>query len=265
METKFNHTTSVLAATVSYILMVATNILANTLNLGGMTTGSVSDAYPNLFAPAPITFIIWFFIYVGLVMHTVFQLKWKQDDANVELSASLDKVGILFTASNILNILWIVCWHNQLIPLTMVLMVVLLLVLVRINLMLGKIEQGRKWYLFVRLPFAFYFGWISVATIANATTLFVSWGWSGWPFSESTWTAVVLLIGVGLVLLWGIRYRDAAYAVPFIWAYLGILIKHVSPTYFAQEHVLVLQTVQSSLVVLIAAFVFLIRTKKSAV
>ena len=43
----------------SYLVMVAVNALANILPIGGMNTGAVSDSYPNLFAPAGITFSIW--------------------------------------------------------------------------------------------------------------------------------------------------------------------------------------------------------------
>jgi hypothetical protein len=39
--------------------MIVLNVLANALPLGGRTTGEISDAYPNLFAPAGYTFAIW--------------------------------------------------------------------------------------------------------------------------------------------------------------------------------------------------------------
>ena len=40
-----------------------------------------------------------------------------------------------------------------------------------------KLDQKEK--LFIRLPFSVYFGWITVATIANITTLLVDIGWNG--------------------------------------------------------------------------------------
>ena len=51
---------------VTYLAMVIVNILANTLPINGIDTGQVSDAYPNLFAPAPVTFAIWGLIYLLL-------------------------------------------------------------------------------------------------------------------------------------------------------------------------------------------------------
>ena len=43
----------------AFIVMIAVNALANILPFNHLTTGQVSDAYPNLFAPAPLTFGIW--------------------------------------------------------------------------------------------------------------------------------------------------------------------------------------------------------------
>jgi hypothetical protein len=55
----------------SYVGMVAVNGLANALPLNGITTGEVSDAYFNLFAPAGVTFAIWGVIYVLLAILVV--------------------------------------------------------------------------------------------------------------------------------------------------------------------------------------------------
>ncbi|MGL4282813.1 hypothetical protein [Eubacterium aggregans] len=43
----------------SFLAMIIINMLAVLLPINGISTGAVSDAYPNLFAPAGITFSIW--------------------------------------------------------------------------------------------------------------------------------------------------------------------------------------------------------------
>jgi hypothetical protein len=60
-------------ATVAFVCMLALNGLASTTILGGYTTGEVSDAYPNLFAPIGLTFAIWGLIYAALIMYVVRQ------------------------------------------------------------------------------------------------------------------------------------------------------------------------------------------------
>lgn len=57
---------------ITYILMIAVNGLMNALPINGMNTGNVSDAYPNLFAPAGITFPIWGVIYILLAIYTLY-------------------------------------------------------------------------------------------------------------------------------------------------------------------------------------------------
>ncbi len=49
-----------------FLVMITINALANVLPINGMLTGQVSDALPNLFVPAPITFSIWGLSYLLL-------------------------------------------------------------------------------------------------------------------------------------------------------------------------------------------------------
>ena len=50
----------------TYVAMVAVNFLANSLPINNSSTGVISDAYPNLFAPAGPAFSIWGLIYLLL-------------------------------------------------------------------------------------------------------------------------------------------------------------------------------------------------------
>ncbi len=58
----------------TYVVMIAMNVAANALPINGRTTAAVSDSYPNLFAPAGITFAIWGVIYLLLGAHVLYQL-----------------------------------------------------------------------------------------------------------------------------------------------------------------------------------------------
>ena len=58
----------------TFAAMITVNALANILPINGLGTGDVSDSYPNLFAPAGLTFAIWGVIYVLLAGHTLYQL-----------------------------------------------------------------------------------------------------------------------------------------------------------------------------------------------
>lgn len=220
------------AVVLTYLGMILVNALANILPINGITTGEVSDAYPNLFAPAGITFAIWGVIYLLLAGYTLYQMGVFGKEQGRSKQTLLDSVGILFSISSVANMVWILSWHYRLIPASMLLMAVILVCLILINYKirpesLTTLEKG-----LIRLPFSVYFGWISVATIANLTTLLVDMGWKGFGLSESTWTIIILLVGIAIGILTTLKNQDIAYGLVFVWAYSGILIKHISPELF---------------------------------
>lgn len=97
-------------------------------------------------------------------------------------------------------------------------------------------EFVAKEKLFIRLPFSVYFGWITVATIANAAALLVSLGWNGFGIPESIWTIVILGIGALIGTATLLRFKNIAYGLVLAWAYAGILIKHISASGFSSQY-----------------------------
>ena len=239
----------------SYLVMVTVNALANILPIAGMNTGAVSDSYPNLFAPAGITFSIWGVIYLLLALHTIYQFTNKG-------KGKLDTIGILFTLSSVANALWIFSWHYHKIGLSVVLMLCILVLLIRINLLIQNMKFDRTAIWAVRIPFAVYLGWITVATIANVTTLLVSANFTGFGISEPVWTAIVLVVGILIGLAWAFKTKEKAYLITLIWAYAGILIKHTSPEGFASRYTLVIVVVCLALGAFIIALGLLSRNPK---
>lgn len=222
-------------ATVSFLGMVMVNALANILPINGIDTGAVSDLYPNLFAPAGMTFSIWGVIYFLLLIYTIYQFTSPKDQNEKEKNEKiLNQVGIYFIISSLANILWVFSWHHLLIPLTVLLIIIILVCLARIARYLDKKELSNKEKLFIKLPFSVYFGWITVATIANITVFLVSVDFSGWGILPSVWTITVLFVGALIGMIRLLKDRDIAYGLVFIWAYYGIYFKHI--TFFDGEY-----------------------------
>lgn len=240
---------------ISYIVMVAMNALANILPFNGMTTGAISDSYPNLFAPAGFTFAIWGVIYLMLGAFVIFGFRGF-DHGSIRLVYK--RISMAFIFSSLVNALWIICWHYRLIPLSMVLMILILLSLIYIFFQLKGLRLSQNETRFVRIPFGVYFGWITVATIANMTTMLVSLGWRGIPISEEVWTILILLIGLAIGGATALRNLDFAYGAVLIWAYIGILTKHLITSGFNGVYKGVILTLILSLVllVLLEGFVF---------
>ncbi|PKM72544.1 MAG: lantibiotic ABC transporter permease [Firmicutes bacterium HGW-Firmicutes-16] len=245
-----------LIAVVTFIIMVTVNALSALLPLNGLTPGEVSDSFPNLFAPAGITFSIWGLIYLLLTVYTLYLLglfQGKENHVNVDL---LRKTGIVFSISSLINAAWIFSWHYKIIPLSMVLMVFLLICLIDISVIIDKQGLSPKEKLLIRLPFAVYFGWITVATIANATVLLVSLGWSGFGLSEVIWTIIILAIGALICVATLLRFKSTAYGLVLVWAYTGILIKHTSTSGFSSQYPGIIIAISICLVLFTAAIVY---------
>lgn len=238
---------------VTYLAMVLINALANAIPINGVTTGGVSDSYPDLFAPAPLTFAIWALIYILLAGYVLYQFGLFQADKGAAREDLFQKVGILFAISSAANFLWIFAWHYDAIWLSLIFMIVILACLILIANRLRAEELSLKEKLFIRLPFSVYFGWITVATIANVTTFLVSIGWSSFSAAAQFWMVVVLLVGVAIGVL-RMRYdSDLAYGLVILWAYAGILNKHVSPAGFAGQFPLIIIFVIASIILLVLA------------
>jgi len=216
----------------TFLIMVAVNAAANIIPLGGHNTGQVSDSYPNLFAPAGLTFIIWGLIYLLLAGYTVYQLGYFRKEKSFIREGLLTKVGVLFSISSVANAIWIFSWHYEILPASMMLMLVILVCLILINQILRKEDLRAIEKVFVRLPFSVYFGWITVATIANATTLLVSTGFDGLGLTDAAWTVIMISAGAVIGIATMLRNRDIAYGLVIIWAYAGIIIKHISAAGF---------------------------------
>ncbi len=222
-------TTVRILVTLTYLAMVAVNYLANALPLNGRRTGDVSNAYPSLFTPAGITFSIWGLIYLMLGAHVLYQWGLLRSGPESPADAALlNRVGALFAISSLANTGWVFAWHYDLIPLSAVLIVVILVCLALIVRTIRRANPvGRQWW-FVSVPFSVYFGWTTVAVVANMTVLLVSWNWDGFGVEDATWAAVMVVVAMAVGTLTLVRNRDVAYGLVLIWAFAGILLRQVS-------------------------------------
>ncbi|MEI7511498.1 MAG: tryptophan-rich sensory protein [Candidatus Peregrinibacteria bacterium] len=233
----------ILAAT-AYIIMVAVNFLANSLPINNRSTGQISDDYPNLFTPTGFTFSIWGLIYLLLAGYVLYQFR-KNSKKTEEL---INTINPLFIATSLANISWIFAWHYDFISLSVVIMTVLLFLLIKIADIL-RIEQCISWEkLFICAPFSIYFGWITVATIANITVFLVSIGWGGFGIPDFVWTSIILMVGALIGILRMRKDENIVYGLVLIWAYFGILFKHLSSDGFGGQYPSIIGTVGVCLV-----------------
>lgn len=248
-----------------FVLMLTVNGLAgSTTILGGVQTGEVSDIYGNLFAPIGFTFSIWSVIYVLLGVFILRSFKVIKPRKPQLKNKEMNQLVVLFTLSSILNATWLLMWQYQLMTLSVVVMICLLITLVKIVNLLHKQKMSLGEYVTVRAPFSVYLGWISVATIANITAWLVSIEWDGFGIADPTWMVVVLIVGALIALIKGTMKRDPVYVAVFIWAYFGILYKHMSEAGFNGEYSQVIVALVILLPILAMTAVQLIREHEHA-
>ena len=211
---------------IGFIATVTVNALAVILPLNGQDTGKLSDSYPNLFVPAGLTFSIWGVIYLLLLLFSLYQTGWLGPKGQKSFPM-VERLGTLFFFISLANVLWIFMWHYLQVALSMLVMVILLGLLMTAYSRLMSMSDSLREKWFVKVPISVYMGWISVATIANATALLVNIKWNGWGVSEPVWTIIMIGIATLLSIYLLLAKKDIAFSLVVVWALWGIRVKHI--------------------------------------
>ncbi|OHE41827.1 MAG: hypothetical protein A2Y16_05915 [Tenericutes bacterium GWF2_57_13] len=236
----------------AYGVMILVNALANIIPINNITTGAVSDAYFNLFAPTGLTFAVWGVIYLLLGVYAVRQVLDLRPKAGGSVDPDNIRINAFFAVSSLANIVWIFAWHYRIILLSLFLMLVILACLILISFPLRKQDPMTK------AAFGVYFGWITVATIANVTTFLVSVGVPDNTVGATIQTAVILLVGLAIAGLTILIQKNIGYGLVLIWAYLGIYLKHIDPEQFDRGYAAVYNMALFAMIVLILLTAFIV-------
>lgn len=210
---------------VTVLATIIVNVLANALPINGQNTGEISDRFEVYFTPAGYVFSIWGLIYIGLIAYTIFQALPSQRE-NPRMRAT----GWWVSLGGLANIAWIFLWHYEQFPLTIIAMALLLITLIITYLRLGigrtSVPTAETWA--ARIPFSIYLGWITVATVANATSLLDYLQWDGFGLAPEIWMSIILAVVVVIVALVNFTRRDLPYTLVILWALVGIALKHAA-------------------------------------
>lgn len=200
------------AAWVSYALMVIINISFEALRFGGTTSAEVSNQVFAWFTPAGYAFSIWGLIYVVLgiwmVAATRSVMKFGKDE-----SPSLST----FTSTNILNVVWLTLFHLRYIEAS----VAVIIMLLAATGLLYYSEHRTSAEPMRTIPVSIYFGWISVASVANVAHLIARYASFSTPVNEISTVIVALAILVAGYALSRVE-NDLVYPLVIIWALVGV-------------------------------------------
>lgn len=227
--------------------MILLNYLAATGILGGIDTGAVSDKYTTNITPAGYAFAIWSLIYLGMIAFSIYQAL----PSNAEKFRGLRNVYII---SCIANGLWLYVWSQEAIVVCLGIILVLLACLAAINSKLKNTETNAD-YWFVKVPFGIYFGWVTAATILNATIALV---YLGVKTSDTTaWIlgAILIFTAATLGVLIRLKLKNYFYPLAIAWALTAIAVKQSGQT------VIVASCAFAVIICLVAAISFVMEMK----
>lgn len=203
---------------------IAMNYLSNTGIINGQTIGGVSANYDNLFTPASYAFSIWGLIYLLLLGFMLYQGKsllgkLKHDDFIL-------RIGPWFMISCLANSLWVICWLNGWLGLSLVcmfsLLISLLVIIVKNDMEIWDAPLSVIFYLW--WPFVIYAGWITVASIANVAAYLTQQNTFA-DMQTQIWITVLMIViavGINLYMTWTRNLRE--YALVGAWALAAIYV-----------------------------------------
>jgi hypothetical protein len=204
------------------VATIVVNVLADALPINGLGTGQISDMFKVYFVPAGYVFSIWGLIYLGLTAFAIFQALPAQRE-----NPRLRSTGWWICLGGVANIAWIFLWHYEMFALTVIAMLILLgtLIITYLRLGIGRTMVTPAERYTTHLTFSIYLGWITVATIANITSLLDYLNWNGFGISPVIWMGIVLAAVFIIAGLMNFTRRDVAYAAVILWALAGIAVK----------------------------------------
>ncbi|WP_460976836.1 tryptophan-rich sensory protein [Spirosoma knui] len=220
------------------VSLIVMNYLSNAGAFGGRTNGDISDKYHTLVTPAGYAFSIWGIIFLGLLAFAVYQALPSQ-----RTNPRFRAVGWWVVANAVCNAIWSPIFNNEQIGLALLVILLMLFTLVIIEQRLlaqrhvpvvapdldatlpeSPTTATETWL--ARIPFSIYFGWVTVATILNASVYLKATNFSLMGLSEPTWAMAVLVVGLMVAAFVFNRYRSVAYILAFAWAYVAIAVEH---------------------------------------
>lgn len=209
----------VITATIGMIIF---NYLAATGILGGIDPGAISDKYATRITPAGYAFAIWSLIYIGMIAFSIYQILPK----NIERLGSFRRIYIL---SCVANCAWLYFWHQEAVVVCLGIISILLGTLAIINVKLKTTESNADFWL-MKFPFGIYFGWVTAATILNATIALVSLKVQLPASTVSYIAAGLILTAATLGVIIRLKLKNYFYPLAIAWALTAIAVKQSGQT-----------------------------------
>ncbi|GAA4360836.1 hypothetical protein [Kangiella marina] len=217
---------------ITNLLLVAAVIFmsyySSIVGINGETQASVSNGLSTDFTPAPYAFSIWGLIFVMLVVIAIKDIRLAFADS----TDGEESFNCWLTVALVFTIAWTIVWSYLLIGWSLLVMAAIF-----VSLALAILRDKPR-PVSANMTLALYFGWISVALVANESAWLVHLGWvadngQGWLSdpSFSVMQSALSLVLFALVLSFksirkGLEPAVFVYPLVGVWAYIAIMVKN---------------------------------------
>jgi hypothetical protein len=176
----------------------------------------------NLLIPAGWAFAIWGLIYAWLLAYTVVQLlPSTYDDPRLDRAAPWAAGAMAACGA------WSLVFAQEWFPASLAVMLVALSLTFKAHLALGIGRPAQTAMMgWARRAWGVLAGWLTAATVANASLVLEALGYGGAPLGPVGWAVGVIAVvgGIGLGLSW--RLPDPLHGATVAWALFGLAAKH---------------------------------------
>jgi benzodiazapine receptor len=193
--------------------------LADLLHIGENTIAGITAQYDSLFTPAGYTFAIWGLIYLALLAYCIIQLRPSQTN-----HFAYERLNKYVRFSAVAGIAWQIAYRYDMIALSAFIIVLMLVAAAILFARAHYAVSKRNFNFWFTVPFSLYLGWISVATIANLSVLFVAINWNHAQMETSTWVVIMLAIALLITQSLSTYYKDFVLPLVIAWASVGIWV-----------------------------------------
>jgi hypothetical protein len=217
----------------AFLIQLACTYFTQRNIINDTSISDISHRFPSLFSPADITFSIWGLIYLLLLILTIYHIimAFKHSPSH-PANDNTHRMGGMFIICNLTTAAWLYCWTHAWLRLSLILIAIQLILLLSLNLRLRIYDRDASVAskICTQLPLSIWFGWITVATIANVDIYLLSTGWQSLSIglSQERWTAVLIGAAAFIGFCFILGRRNIFYGLVIIWALCGIILRHTA-------------------------------------
>lgn len=225
------HQQNALLNVITFAVAFLISMLGQTDILGQYSMAEISAMHETGITPAAFTFSIWSLIYLSLLAMVVGHLyiAFKLPE-NYVVNRELQLIGPFFAVNQLAIGLWVYFWLNNYIGISLLLLMVQLFTLYVIGQRLSLLNPklGKVSLFLTQFPLSIYFGWITIATLANFAAWIHSLGWLTDVSADVYMSYALVLLAIVIGSLTVYFRHNIFFGMVFIWAFYGIVMKRMA-------------------------------------